>query len=124
MSDSPTPGLLDRLKRINRMFLFTVVIPTALAIVYFGLIASDQYISESRFVVRSQKGQTTGSLLGSLMQGASSSGGLSLSGAQGDASTVHDYILSRDALAGLEKTCRSRRCSACAGSIFSIISRA
>ena len=47
------------------------------------------------------------SLLGSLLQGGTSSGsssGLSLSGPDGDASTVHDYIMSRDAVAELEKT--------------------
>ncbi|MHB8747402.1 MAG: hypothetical protein ACYC7I_12920, partial [Gammaproteobacteria bacterium] len=52
ISDGSRPGLLARIKRMNRLFLFTVVLPTLLAAVYFGLIASDVYISESRFVIR------------------------------------------------------------------------
>ena len=77
--------------RINRLFLLTVAVPTALALVYFGLMASDVYISESRFVVRSPDRQVaTG--LGALLKGAG------FSRAQDDSYTVHDYILSRDAL--------------------------
>src|SRR5689334_1498219 len=60
---------LERLKRIDRLLLISVVIPTALAVVYFSLIASDRYISESRFVVRSNKGTSTGSSLGGLLSG-------------------------------------------------------
>jgi capsular polysaccharide transport system permease protein len=107
VNDTPTPGILGRLKRVNRLFLFTVVIPTALAIVYFSFIASDQYISESRFVVRSQKAGGSSSILDSLTKSGGSgtgSGSFSLSGSQSDANTVHDFILSRDALAELEKT--------------------
>ena len=88
-------GIIDRIKRINRLFLLTVVIPTLLSIIYFGLIASDVYISESRFVVRSPDKQTaTG--LGALLQGAG------FSKAQDDSFAVHDYILSRDALQKLQ----------------------
>ena len=77
--------------RINRLFLLTVAVPTALALVYFGLMASDVYISESRFVVRSPDRQVaTG--LGAFLKGAG------FSRAQDDSYTVHDYILSRDAL--------------------------
>ena len=73
------------------MFLLTVVAPTALALIYFGLMASDVYLSESRFVVRSPERQVaTG--LGALLKGAG------FSRAQDDSYTVHDYILSRDAL--------------------------
>ena len=37
----------------NWLFLVTVAIPTVIAIVYYGFLASDIYISESKFVVRS-----------------------------------------------------------------------
>jgi capsular polysaccharide transport system permease protein len=81
----------NRFGRVNRLFLLTVALPTALAVVYFGLIASDVYISESRFVVRSPDRQaTTG--LGALLKGAG------FSRSQDDSYTVHDYVLSRDAL--------------------------
>ena len=53
---------------MNRLFLFTVALPTALAVLYFGVVASDVYISESRFVVRSPDRQAaTG--LGALLKG-------------------------------------------------------
>ena len=84
-------SLVSRLMRINRLFLLTVALPTALAVVYFGLMASDVYISESRIVVRSPDRQAaTG--LGALLKGAG------FSRAQDDSFTVHDYVLSRDAL--------------------------
>jgi capsular polysaccharide transport system permease protein len=81
---------------INRLFLFTVVIPTLLSVIYFGLIASDVYISESRFVVRSPQKQTA-SGFGAILQGAG------FSRSQDDTYTVHDYIQSRDALKELEQ---------------------
>lgn len=81
----------------NRLFLATVVIPTVLAMVYFGLIASDIYTSESRFVVRSPERQST-SALGSILKGAG------FSRSQDDSYTVHDYALSRDALKEINTT--------------------
>ena len=83
--------LRKRFSRINRLFLLTVAAPTALAVVYFGLMATDVYLSESRFVVRSPDRQvSTG--LGALLKG------VGFSRAQDDSYTVHDYVLSRDAL--------------------------
>jgi capsular polysaccharide transport system permease protein len=83
--------LKKRFSRINSLFLLTVFVPTVLATIYFGLIASDVYVSESRFVVRSPDKQM-GSGLGALLKGAG------FSRAQDDSYTVHDYVLSRDAL--------------------------
>lgn len=79
----------------NKLLLVTTIIPTALAILYFGLIASDVYISESRFVVRSPERQTA-SPLGLILKGAG------FSKAQDDSYTVQDYVLSRDALKTLD----------------------
>jgi capsular polysaccharide transport system permease protein len=80
----------------NRLFLITTAIPTLLAVLYFGLIAADIYISESRFVVRSPEKQTA-STLGLILKGAG------ISPAQDDAFVVQDYIVSRDAMITLEK---------------------
>lgn len=92
----PLHPLTRRLSGINRLFLLTVVIPTTLAIIYYGFAASDIYISESRFVIRSpQKQQVTG--LGAFLQGAG------FSRSQDDTYTVHDYITSRDALQQLDQ---------------------
>lgn len=81
----------QRLLGFNRLFLLTVFLPTLFSIIYFGFIASDVYISESRFVIRSpQKQQITG--IGAFLQGAG------FSKSQDDTYTVHDFINSRDAL--------------------------
>lgn len=86
---------VDRIVRMDKLFLATVVLPTLLSTLYFGLIASDIYVSESRFVVRSpQRQASTG--LGALFQGAG------FSRSQDDTYTVHDYIFSRDALKQLD----------------------
>jgi len=83
--------LMRRMKRMGLLFWLTVVAPTALAVLYFGLFASDVYISESRYVVRSpEKPQKAGigMLLGSAGFGAASE---EVRAAQG-------FIQSRDAL--------------------------
>jgi capsular polysaccharide transport system permease protein len=86
------PSRLRRLaRRFNGLFFGSVVLPTALACVYFGTIASDVYVSESRFLVRNpQRPQLSG--IGALLQGTA------FSRAQDDTYSVHDFIRSRDAL--------------------------
>jgi len=94
---SGSQSLKKRFSGINRLFLLTVVAPTVLAILYFGLMASDVYVSESRIVVRSPDRQVaTG--LGALLKGAG------FSRAQDDSYTVRDYVLSRDALKEIDDT--------------------
>lgn len=82
------------------VFVLTALLPSVAAVVYYGLIASDVYISESRFVVRTlqQQEQTPGNagLMGNLLQ----SSGLTHSG--DDAYPVQDFMLSRDALRELD----------------------
>jgi len=85
------------LKRVNRLFLGTVVVPTALATLYFGVVASDIYVSESRFVVRSPQRQSQSGSLSALLQGTG------FSRAQDDTYPVIDYIESRDALGELNR---------------------
>ena len=81
----------DKIKNINWLFILTVIIPTLLAIAYFGFIASDVYISESRFVVRSPDKQNA-SPFSSFLKGTG------FSSSQDDSYTVKEYMLSRDAL--------------------------
>jgi len=88
--------IAERLKKVGPLFLFTVIIPTLLAIVYFGFVASDVYISESRFTVRSpEKSTPTG--LGALFK---SSG---FSNAGDEVYAAQDYLLSRDALKAINR---------------------
>src|SRR5271167_5120336 len=74
----------------------TVFVPTCIAIFYYGLFASDVFISESRFLVRSPQHQTPGGFMGQILQGSG------LTHPQDDTYSVHDYILSRDALRELD----------------------
>jgi capsular polysaccharide transport system permease protein len=88
-----------RFPRISPLFLLTVAAPTLLAIIYFGLIASDIYISESHFVVRSQQRQQSSSGLTTALLMASGSGaGAALARSLEDTYNVQDFMLSRDAL--------------------------
>ena len=89
------------LRRMDALFIFSVLVPTLLAVLYFGFIASDVYISESRFVVRSPQRQSP-SGLGALLQ----STGFARS--QDDTYSVHDFVRSRDALRELDDKLKLR----------------
>lgn len=80
--------------RRHRGWLIFVVLPTLLSIIYYGLVASNLYASEARYLVRSPSRMQVGGL-GNLLQGGS------LLPARDDVYTVHDYLLSRDALKSL-----------------------
>jgi capsular polysaccharide transport system permease protein len=96
------PSLLRRiLRRFNAIFVISVLLPTLAAVGYYGVIASDVYTSESRFVVRSpQRPSQPG--LGALLQGTA------FSRSQDDTYSVHDFILSRDALRELDEKLKVR----------------
>ncbi len=90
-SSSRGKGIFDGIRKLGLLFWLTVVVPTVLATAYFGFFASDVYISESRYVVRSpEKSQKAGIglLLGSAGFGTASE---EVRAAQG-------FIESRDAL--------------------------
>jgi capsular polysaccharide transport system permease protein len=82
----------------NIWFSVFVILPTVLAAVYYGLIASDQYVSEAQFTVKSQSRQAPQvTSLANLFQ----SSGLSSGQEQGN--EVISYIESRGALADLQR---------------------
>jgi BexC/CtrB/KpsE family polysaccharide export inner-membrane protein len=86
----------------NKLFLFNVLVPTLLSILYFGLVKSDVYVSESHFIIRApQKQMATG--LEAVLQGV----GFSNSG--DDTHSIHDYMQSRDAAQGIDKAVNLRR---------------
>ncbi|MBC2669055.1 hypothetical protein H7F53_07865 [Novosphingobium piscinae] len=85
-----------RFKRLNGLFLFMVVLPTLIAVLYFGFIASDVYISESRYVVRSpEKPASTG--LGLVLATAG------FSNAGEEAFAAKSFVESRGALADINR---------------------
>jgi capsular polysaccharide transport system permease protein len=100
--DNPSPAragwreLVRRVARLPILFILTVVLPTLLAALYYGAVASDVYISESRFVVK-RPDHTEPSMLGSLLSGTG------LGRSADDTYSVHDYATSRDALRQLDR---------------------
>ncbi|MFY7948225.1 MAG: hypothetical protein ACOVRP_03325 [Gemmatimonas sp.] len=101
MAPRPRPRRRRWLRYPVGIFVITVLLPTLLASAYFGLVASDVYVSESRFVVRSpQRPAQTG--LGALLQGTA------FSRAQDDTYSVHDFVRSRDALRELDSRLKVR----------------
>ena len=88
--------------RCDALFLLSVALPTLLALIYYGAIASDVYVSESHFVVRSEQHQSpTG--IGALLQGTG------FARAQDDTFSVVDFIGSRDALKEVDAKLDVRR---------------
>lgn len=86
----------DRLRLVPVPFLIFVVVPTLLVAIYYLLIASPMYSSESRFIVRSAE-RSQPSTMGLVLQG------VGLSAAQGDAFAVQEYMTSRDATQELQR---------------------
>lgn len=85
--------------RTQRWFLLFVGVPFLLTSFYYGLLASDVYVSESRFVIKAPNQKSSQmSTLANLIQTTG------LSSGQEQASEVMDYIRSRSALAQLSKT--------------------
>ena len=80
------------MERVNTLFLLTVVVPTLVATIYFAFLASDVYVSQSQFVVRSPD-KPAASGLGVLLKSAG------FSNAGDEIFATQDYVLSRDALA-------------------------
>jgi capsular polysaccharide transport system permease protein len=90
---TPPPRHASRLKRFLRHpFTWWVLAPTLLVIAYFYLYASDQYVSEARFVVRSRADAPSLSIGSALT--AAMGGGV----AGTEANSVRDFLLSHDAV--------------------------
>jgi capsular polysaccharide transport system permease protein len=92
-----TGGRIRQLFRsLNIWFWAIVGLPTLVAGVYYFAIASDLYLSEAKFIVRSPK-QVQTSSIGALLQSAG------LGRAVDDTAVVEDFIMSRDAVRKLEQ---------------------
>ncbi|KVH59329.1 hypothetical protein WS89_17180 [Burkholderia sp. MSMB1072] len=94
----PKRNVLEKMSGINRLFALTVIAPTVLATAYFAVIASDVYVSESRFVVRGAEQRQQMSLVGAILQGTG------FARSQDDTYPIIDYIQSRDALRELNRS--------------------
>jgi capsular polysaccharide transport system permease protein len=83
-------------RSLNPWFWAIVGLPTLAAGVYYFAIASDLYLSEAKFIVRSPK-QVQTSSIGALIQSTG------LARAVDDTAVVEDFIMSRDAVRRLER---------------------
>jgi capsular polysaccharide transport system permease protein len=90
------PRLGRRVSSRQLLFTLTVIVPTFAAILYYGFIASDVYVSESQFVVRSPDKPTT-SGLGVILKTAG------FSNAGDEVYSAQSYVLSRDALRAINR---------------------
>lgn len=90
--------------RRNVWFAVFVLLPTLLATIYYGLIASDQYVSESMFIVKSQSKQ--GAQVSTLANLIQTTG---LSAGQEQTNEVMSYIRSRNALEELNHSVDVRK---------------
>jgi len=84
--------IAKRVRKLGPLFFGVVGLPTLLAMVYYGLFASDVYVSESRFVVRAPERASSAGNLGVLLRSAG------WGSAGSEVYAARDYILSRDAL--------------------------
>lgn len=88
--------LVRKLTSLPWLFSIIVLIPTAVAGLYFGILASDVYVSESKFIVRSP-GKSSVSSLGVILKSAG------FSNAGEELYAAGDFVTSRDALASLNR---------------------
>lgn len=86
----------------NALFLVTVVVPVAVAVLYFGFLATDTYISESKFVVRSPE-KPAASGLGVILKSAG------FANAGDEIFAAQTYASSRDALRAINRDGRFER---------------
>ncbi|HHE3575769.1 capsule biosynthesis protein [Pasteurella multocida] len=104
---------LKKLKKVKPLFGLMVIIPTLVSGFYFSFWASDIYISQSSFVVRSAKSQSALSGIGALLQ----SSGFSRS--QDDTYMLQEFMRSRTAIEMLEKNLPIRDFYENKGDLFS-----
>lgn len=84
------------------LFITAVVVPTLMAAVFYGLIASDRYISESRFLVRSVNQPAAEGITAYLRD-------FGIARANDDAFAIQAYLYSRDAMRAVMRTVDLRR---------------
>ncbi|MDO4250038.1 MAG: hypothetical protein Q4C68_00860 [Moraxella sp.] len=88
---------IKRMKKyLDPLFWVCVIVPTIVLSIYYGIIASDIYVSESKFVIRSPD-QRSASGIGVVLQN------IGFNASSDDSYLVRDYLTSRDATQNLRK---------------------
>ncbi len=100
------PPLRTRLRRLwkrHKWFVLTVVAPTLLLASYLYGLASDQYVSEAHFIVRTQGGSNPTPSVGGITAALGFGGGGGAGAASTEAQSVADYLTSHDVVSTLQK---------------------
>ena len=79
------------------LFFYVFLLPAALITIYYSSIASDQYVTESKFTIRSPQQQSSNDALGLFLRGTNFARALD------DIYSARDYINSRDAMRKLDQ---------------------
>ena len=95
--ESAPAGGRSRWWAILRPFMIMVGLPTVLTGFYYGVVASDVFVSETRYAIRTGEQAPATGLLASML------GPAATTRAGDDASIVRDYILARDMLDELDR---------------------
>jgi capsular polysaccharide transport system permease protein len=103
------PGGIGRyVRKIREMraawmtFILVVVVPITFAMIYYGVLASNLYVSEAKFVVRGVNGQNIGGLAALFRT-------LGIARSVDDTFAVQNFMKSRDALRQLDARLRLRQ---------------
>jgi capsular polysaccharide transport system permease protein len=89
--------------RKNQLFYSTAGLCTFVSILYFCFIASNVYISETKFVVRTADKKSSGPLFGEVLQQ------MGFTESNSDSWVVHDYMLSHDVMKQLNELVQIRQ---------------
>jgi capsular polysaccharide transport system permease protein len=89
-------------RSVTAMFFATVIAPTAAATLYYGVLASNIYVSEAHFVVRGVNGQNIGGLAALFRT-------LGIARSVDDTFAVQNYMRSRDAMRQLNAKLNLRK---------------
>lgn len=92
---APSTGWRPRLRKLMPLLL-VVALPTAVAALYWGVIATPRYVSESHFIVR-KVNESRPNNLGLVLQGVGVTAGAS------DSFAIQEFMVSRDAAETLDK---------------------
>lgn len=90
-SRRPLPAALSR-RLLSVLMILLALSPTIAGAIYYGLVATDRYVSEAQFVIRSASRTTSTTGFTAFLQM------VGISGSQDDTFAVHDFISSRDAV--------------------------
>lgn len=84
------------------LFVLVFLLPTLVALIYYGLVASDRYVSETRFIVRSIDKPASEGAAAYLQD-------FGITRANDDAFAIQDYIHSRDAMQAIMRRINLRK---------------